>query len=306
MMLGCSAKLWRNGKMEVFMNHPNAASSVREPHLETMRVHFDHLLVAVDLSPSSANTIKTAAELANRSGATLVVVHVLNPALMLPTETRANVKETLNAWMEPCMKKETRFAVEVAEGNVVEEVSRLARKHRADLLVIGTHAAGGAAKFVFGSTGEALFREMGIPVLTIGPHIHACGERFSSILLPTDLEPHSLRAAQYAVALAEESNGNLTLLHIPEKGEEKDAFGNRQRMEQLVPEDATLWCKPSFKIASGDPVDTILESAREVKADLIVLGVTHSRPLSEHASWSIASKVVRHAECPVLTVRDRL
>lgn len=288
------------------MNYPNAPSSLKEPHLETVRVHFDHLLVAVDLSPSSANTIKIATELAQRSGAALVVVHVLSPALMLPSETTANVKETLNAWLEPCIKKETRFAIEVTEGNVVDEVSRLASEYRADLLVIGTHAAGGAAKFVFGSTGEALFREMGIPVLTIGPHIHACAERFSSILLPTDLEPHSLRAAQYAVALAEESNGNLTLLHIPEKSEEENVFGNRQRMEQLVPEDATLWCKPSFKIASGDPVETILESAREVKADLIVLGVTHARPLSEHASWSIASKVVRHAECPVLTVRDRL
>jgi nucleotide-binding universal stress UspA family protein len=189
---------------------------------------------------------------------------------------------------------------------VVAEVSRLAKEYRADLLVIGTHAAGGAAKFVFGSTGEALFREMGIPVLTIGPHIHACGERFSSILLPTDLEPHSLRAAQYAVALAEESNGNLTLLHIPEKDEEQNVLDDRQRMEQLVPEDATLWCQPSFKIATGDPVETVLQTAREVKADLIVLGVTHARPLSEHASWSIASKVVRHAECPVLTVRDRL
>jgi len=288
------------------MNRPNATSSLKEPHLETVRVHFDHLLAAVDLSPSSANTIKIATELAHRSGASLVIVHVLNPALMLPAETGANVKETLNAWLEPCVKEETRFAIEVVEGNVVDEVSRLAREYRADLLVIGTHAAGGAAKFVFGSTGEALFREMGIPVLTVGPHIHACGERFSSIRLPTDREPHSLRAAQYAVALAEESNGNLTLLHIPENGEEGSMFGNRQRMEQLVPEDATLWCQPSFKIASGDPVNTILESAREVKADLIVLGVTHARPLSGHASWSIASKVVRHAECPVLTVRDRL
>jgi len=288
------------------MNYPNASSSLKEPHLETVRVHFDHLLVAVDLSPSSANTIKIATELAQRSGATLVVVHVLSPTLMLPSGTMANVKETLIAWLEPCMKKETRFAIEVAEGDVVDEVSRLAKEYRADLLVIGTHAAGGAAKFVFGSTGEALFREMGIPVLTIGPHIHACGERFSSILLPTDLEPHSLRAAQYAVALAEESNGNLTLLHIPEKDEEQNVLGDRQRMEQLVPEDATLWCQPSFKIATGDPVETILQTAREAKADLIVLGVTHARPLSEHASWSIASKVVRHAECPVLTVRDRL
>jgi len=44
------------------MNDPNAFSSLKEPHLETMRVHFDHLLVAVDLLPSSANTIKIATD----------------------------------------------------------------------------------------------------------------------------------------------------------------------------------------------------------------------------------------------------
>ena len=74
------------------MNYPNASSSSKEPHLETVRVHFDHLLVAVDLSPSSANTIKIATELAQRSAATLVAVHVLNPDLMLPNRNRSERK----------------------------------------------------------------------------------------------------------------------------------------------------------------------------------------------------------------------
>lgn len=288
------------------MNRAKAPSAMKEPHLKTVRVHFDNVLVAVDLSPASANTVKIATALAQRSGSRLIIVHVLDPALMLPPGTATNVKETIAGWMRPNVAKETRLDIEVAEGAVVHEVIRLAKQYRADLLVIGTHAAEGAAKLAFGSKAEALFRHMGIPVLTVGPHVGPCGERFSSILLPTDLEPHSLRAAQYAVALAEESNGNLTLLHILDESNEESLRAATRRMEQLVPEDAALWCQPGFKTAVGDPAGAILECAKEVDADLIVLGVTHSRPLADHASWSIASKVVRQAGCPVLTIRDRL
>lgn len=286
------------------MSH--AYSPMKQPHLETMRVHFDSVLVAVDLSPSSANTVKIATELAQRSGARLAVAHILSPTLMLPSGTTDNVRETISRWLEPTIKKETRLDIEVTEGDVVDEMARLAKRYRADLLVIGTHAVQGATKLAFGSTAEALFRHMGIPVLTIGPHVRSCGERFSSILLPTDLAPHSLRAAQYAVSLAEESNANLTLLHIVDKDSKESVETATQSMEQLVPEDAASWCQPGFRVALGDPADTILESALAVKADLIVMGVTHSRPLADHASWSIASKVVRQAGCPVLTVRDRL
>jgi nucleotide-binding universal stress UspA family protein len=142
-------------------------------------------------------------------------------------------------------------------------------------------------------------------VLSVGPHVHRCGDRFSSIILPTDLEPHSLRAAQYAVSLAEEANAKLTLLHVLATDRVLPTAAIL-RMKQLVAEDAALWCQPHFRIATGDPVEAILAGADDSKADLIVLGVTDALALADHASWSIASKVVSQAACPVLTVRDRL
>jgi hypothetical protein len=66
---------------------------------------------------------------------------------------------------------------------------------------------------------------------------------------------------------------------------------------------ASRWCSGPWR---GDPAEKILATATQVDADLIVMAVTHSRALADHASWSIASKVVRQSECPVLTVRDRL
>ena len=282
------------------------ASSVTEPHLETVRVRFDSVLVALDLSPASANTVRIATEFAQRNGAKLIVAHVLDPTLMMPSQASPEIKETIERWMRPFTAKGMRWAIEVVEGDLVHEITRLAKQHHSDLLVIGTHAAAELKRLALGSKAEALFRNMVLPVLTVGPHVRACGERFSSILLPTDLEPHSLRAAQYAVALAEESNANLTFLHILHESNEESRRDATDRMKQLIPEEAALWCQPSFQTAVGDRAETILAKAGEVNADLIVLGVTPSRLLADRAIWSIASKVVSHAGCPVLTVRDRL
>jgi nucleotide-binding universal stress UspA family protein len=269
-------------------------------------VRFDNILVAVDLTAASANTLKVASELGQIADARLVLAHVLDPALMLPASAQQDMKETIDLWMKPYAKKATRFAVEVVEGSLVDELTRLATKYDADLLVIGTHPAGTLSRLVFGSRADVLFRHVGIPVLTVGSHVHGSGERFSSILLPTDLEPHSFRAAQYAVALAEEFNAKLTLLHLPIKHDLGSAEAAMERMQQLVPEDAALWCQPEFRTVTGDPMEAIMATAANVEADLIVLGVTHYRPLADHASWSIASRVVHQAACPVLTVRDHL
>jgi nucleotide-binding universal stress UspA family protein len=290
--------------LEDFMN--TAPSLLKEPHLKTTRVRFANILVAVDLSASSATTLKMAADLAYQHGSRLVIAHVLEPAKAF-SETAAEVEAKINLWMRPYLKNNARCSIAVAEGEVVHEISSLVKKHCTDLLIIGTHAATNVERLVMGSKAEALFRNTSIPVLTIGPHVQTAGSGFSSILLPTDLQPGSFRAAQYAVSLAEEANATLTVLHVLGKAAGEEERGSASlRLQQLVPEDAALWCKPVFRAESGNLTETILSTAEQTRAGLIVLAVTHARLLADHAHWSVASKVVRWAECPVLTVRDHL
>ena len=278
-----------------------------EPHLKTTRVRFANIVVAVDLSASSASTLKIAADLAYQLGSRLIVAHVIDRKSGSGPETAVEIQSRIGTWMSPYLRQGARHAIAIAEGDVVREISTLVKKHAADLLIIGTHAATNVERLVMGSTAEALFRNISIPVLTIGPHVHTQSAGFSSILLPTDLEPGSLRAAQYAVSLAEEWNATLTLLHVNKNSEGAEEHESAiAQMQQLVPEDAAMWCKPVFRTASGDLSEAILAVAGQTGASVIVLGVTHARLLSDHAHWSVASKVVRFADCPVLTVRDRL
>lgn len=286
------------------MNIPSALFP--EAHLKTTRVRFVNVLVAVDLSASSANTIKIASDFAYQNSARLIVAHIVEHSTGETRETIPEIQAKINLWVKPYMRSESRWTIVVAEGAVVDTISELVKKYCADLVIIGTHAATNVERLVLGSKAEELFRSISIPVLTIGPHVRSCGG-FASILYATDLEPGSLRAAQYAVSLAEESNATLTVLHVLRDGERPEVHERASlRMQLLVPEDAALWCDPVFRTESGSPAETILAAAERTGADLIVLAVTHASPLADHAHWSVASKVVRSAGCPVLTIRDHL
>jgi nucleotide-binding universal stress UspA family protein len=57
----------------------------------------------------------------------------------------------------------------------------------------------------------------------------------------------------------------------------------------------------------GLPSARILESARQLRSDLIVLGARHPEPakINSHLPWATAARVIAEAECPVLTVREK-
>jgi len=118
---------------------------------------------------------------------------------------------------------------------------------------------------------------------------------------------HSLAAAPYAISLAQENQARLSLLYVIKDAEEKlspDIL--KTRLQELIPAEAELWCRPNCFVRHGFPEVEILDLARERAVDLIVLGVrsTHGIPgISTHLPWAIAHRVVNQAHCPVLTVR---
>jgi nucleotide-binding universal stress UspA family protein len=56
-------------------------------------------------------------------------------------------------------------------------------------------------------------------------------------------------------------------------------------------------------VMDGDPRDAILEAAKRIGADLIIMGSHGRRGLSRALLGSVAESIVRRAPCPVLTLR---
>jgi len=114
----------------------------------------------------------------------------------------------------------------------------------------------------------------------------------------------------YALSIAEEHDADFTLMHVLEQLEplpmeySKELISEyRQRLWQMVPEDANLWCKPQVTVAIGTAPDEIVRTARDRQVDLIVMGVHSGGAVASHLPWTVVHAVVRRARCPVLTVR---
>jgi nucleotide-binding universal stress UspA family protein len=78
--------------------------------------------------------------------------------------------------------------------------------------------------------------------------------------------------------VVQEFQAKVTLLHVIEKHTDMDRQPGPidlalQRLEKLVPEEASLWCSPRPTVQIGPPADCILQEALDTRADLIVLGV---------------------------------
>ena len=288
------------------------------------RIQFKNILFATDFSPASAAAVPFASELARRYGAKLYALHVRPPAVDLITppeawrgleeaakeEEEQHTKELLNAFagIQP--------EILIKEGGLWSSLTNAIEENNVDLIVMGTRGRSGIQKLLLGSTAEKIFRQAPCPVLAIGPNAWVSGKQageISRILFATDFNPES-NAAPYAVSLAQEYEAGLTLLHVIEESRVSDVVraaemvkSSAQQLRDLVPSEAALWCVSEYLVEQGDAAETILEVAARRRAELIVLGARRPSGIpgvATHLPIAVAHKVVSHAACPVLIVRD--
>lgn len=293
---------------------------MQTPTKET-NIAIKNIVFATDFSPAAANALSYAANLARHFRATLHVVNAAEPPnYSLPPETWHTIDEAreldtkkLRAFLQtsfPDIENE----VQIWEGTVPQVLASAIDRDNADLIVLGTHGHTGVGKLLLGSSAEEILRTAPCPVLTVGPHVRPEeGQQLEEILYATDFSPASLSGARYAVALAQEYNARLTLLHVIEERkvdelvDPTDLLGSSARLlRNLVPEGVTLHCEPRCEVKRGVPADRILEATQHPHAGLIVLGARKSsgvRGAATHLPIATVHKVVVNATCPVLTVR---
>jgi nucleotide-binding universal stress UspA family protein len=286
------------------------------------RVTFRNILFATDFSAAANLAMPYAAGLARSFGAKLYALHVQEPAnYALPPEIWQTVRLTREK-EEQILREvvkhdfpEVKAEVLEGEGNVWAAIEAAIKMYRIDLIVVGTRGRTGVEKILLGSQAEEVLRRAPCPVLTVGPGAHShVGKpaKIISILYATNFGAASLVAAPLAVSLAEEYQAKLTLLHVVENRDVSDLAGpgefgesSERVLRALVPDEAKFWCAPHFMVEQGVPEDKILEVAHHVGAELIVLGAHKPegvRGAATHLSMATVHKVVRQAECPVLTV----
>ena len=136
------------------------------------------------------------------------------------------------------------------------------------------------------------------------------------ILVPVDFSEHSQKALRYALAFAKQFDAEVTLVHVVEQmaypgdwmypplAVTDFAMEKREQvLARLRALDAGSGVKTKHVVRLGRAWQEVIEIARETKADMIILA-THGYTGIKHVLLgSVAEKIVRHAPCPVLSVR---
>jgi nucleotide-binding universal stress UspA family protein len=285
------------------------------------RIALKNVLFATDFSKAADAAAPFAIQIAGSFGAKVYGLYV-NPIdgyTTAPPEAWAVMAEAAERQTKEHARrldeqlKGVEHEVVMGEGNVGEVVTRVVKEKKIDLIVLGTRGRTGLGKALLGSVAEQILRQAPCPVLTVGPHVtprpyvngqHEESAKLREILFATDLAADFPVAAPYAISLAQENQARLVLLHVMEEPEERGDFAETQvdKLRQLVPQDAELWCEPHYLVEQGIPAEKILQIADARNADLIVLGAHPARWLAAHVNAGAVHKVVSEAKCPVLTV----
>jgi nucleotide-binding universal stress UspA family protein len=285
------------------------------------------------LSDVSRHTVDHAILMARWYQAKITALHICNPIIIPAAEltvagmvpppllTEDEINEAREEVLE-CFAGAKPVEVEVVidGGHPANKILERARALPADLIVIGTHGAGGFEHLVLGSVTEKVLRKAACPVMTVPPHARTTSKLpFKRLLCPVDFSDSSLAALEFAFSLAQEGDAELTILHVFDRLAEDEPLTNRpiaapeyrleleadfaKRLHALVPESVKTWCRPTTRMAHGKAYREILGVATEDASDLIVMGVHGRNALDLMMFGSTTNQVVRRATCPVLTLR---
>jgi nucleotide-binding universal stress UspA family protein len=278
-------------------------------------VAIHNVAVATDFTECSERALQHGLAVANHFGATLHLLHLLRPSQLALSP--GAIPPLQDAYDRDC--EELTIGLQrnhqldnidcrrwVERGEVSEIVGNFVHKQQIDLMVVGTHGRTGLQRLLRGSVAHEIFHCVHCPVLTVGPLSPGTDSQLQlkRMVFSTDLSRESLASIPYLLTILQEWHAELDVVHVCSAArfghsELLDEYRSKIEAPLIGKSDATVRCH----LIIGEPAPAVLDLANRKKSDLIVLGLKPHSALYSSPFWSQAHEIVRHARCPVLSVR---
>lgn len=288
--------------------------------------HLKSILCAVDLSDCSRCALAQASRIAQRDGAALTVLHVIEPRVMEDLEEMmpegSNVRQgaldgarkRLEAFVAGVVPPKTKLDVVV--GEPLDTIIEKAREASAGLISMGAFGVTGAGRGA-GSLALKMARKSPIAVLLVDGR-HAAD--FRSALVGIDFSEQSERALFAALHLARLERCPLHAVHVfappplhyqaptPQASptyQRQFQAALKERLEALVAKlkkqvgDVEVTCELFEHTSHGQG---LIDYAAQKQIDVVVLGTLGRSNLKTLFLGSTAERVVRETPCSVLAV----
>lgn len=289
-------------------------------------IHPAVILIATDLNDLD-RLIPFAMEQAQEAHSRLILLHAIASSATMavdavgmpyydPSGALEVAEKVLKPWCNVARQRGIDCSAIVREGNPAQQIAASARQFQADRIILGTRSRGRLGKMLLGSVAEQVLRSVILPVITVGPEAHLpvdSGYDERVVLHATTLRETSRPSAALACQLAAELKAKLVLLHILppaeemiHEGEISDFDAAAVRELRALASDTASGCNLQIEtiVLHGNPSIEILAEAADRGARLIVLGATHRSAFENLMHDRVVYRVLAHARCPVLTLRE--
>jgi nucleotide-binding universal stress UspA family protein len=272
---------------------------------------LERIMVPTDGSTESEQALTIARQVAAAQGAEVLLVQIVPYPLLLDNYSIVSAdvyQQVLDATAEEARVNLGRLKADFEEqgvratamflrGSVAACLLDAEQEHKVDLVVMATHGRSGLARFALGSVADRMVREGTSPVLIAR---NADGEAsLKTALLMLDGSGVAEEAVTMVEVLARRPLERVKLFRAVDDPDDRNAAATY--LQAVSARLAAAGLETEVTVDLGDPISLVRRAAQGT--DLVVL-CTHGRGgVDRFRHGSVADRVVREAEKPVLLVR---
>jgi nucleotide-binding universal stress UspA family protein len=290
---------------------------------------ISRILLPVDFSERCLGMTHYARALAEKYGAEIILLHVINPVFVAPEVgmAPAAVIATPRWLIKEKSKLMDEFAASdlagsrvrrlVYEGIPEAQIAEMAQSDDVQLVIMPTHGYGVLRRFLIGSVTAKVLDDVTCPVLTgvhMEKHAYDSTEEFPAIACALDLKSGSADTLLAAATLANDFGSKLGVVHIcPQAGRDNQAnpADLKPQLQELVSQQLAannLSFEPgrlACSVESGEIAPSICSFAERIGAKILVVGRGRNHAAEGAPGGRLVTNtyaIIRQSPCPVLSV----
>ena len=268
------------------------------------------ILVPTDYSTNAHQALKYAMELAEKTGAKIILLHIYYLPIYvgdLPVDPiaeeslRIDAKESLETYRKEHASSSPNIEIEcvVKAGKIIETIVKEAKERNIDMIIMGTKGASGISEVIFGSNTEEVIVKTKVPLLAIPEN--GVYKGISNIVFSTNYHFSDLDVIEQLCEVAKLFNAHITVVHIGD-GEFKHEFEyNMLDSFRAKVKERISYENVSFKLIEGNDVYQGLNNfVHENKTDILCLSSHKNGLFNRLFGKSITKRLAYHTDIALL------
>lgn len=274
------------------------------------------IIVPVDFSEYSENALQTAAFLAKKSGAEILVVHMLELSNAVLSQSESYLQQEMLFYLKMTEKKLAEFLQKdylsnikvtpiIKHFKIFSEIDQLARNENADMIVMGSKGVSGLKEMFIGSNTEKVIRYAHVPVLVIKeePVI----KQIEKILFACDFSDDDVKPYMEAKKLLKKFNADIEMVYVSTPTSKfKSTKELEEKMKRFFSQTNESYEESAqkVKIVSDYSVEKgVFYYANKINSDVLVVATHGRKGIAHFFEGSISEDIANHSKLPVMSFK---